>query len=144
MGSAIILTLHFKFVFLPLLNSKMTGTKLWELGRVGLKTKWCEGLNAPKQTWPLSHASWEVRGLQEFGGEDISKSFDNSAFWLCCLWPGRNRVESLTSRVKSRVPDRKPVQRGLGFTNGVMADRFYVIFVGFRPAISGLCKHMSI
>ena len=48
------------------------------------------------------------------------------------------------SQVKSRVPDRKPVQRGLGFMNGVMADGFYVIFVDFQPAISGLCKHISI
>ena len=31
------------------------------------------------------------------------------------------------SQVKSRVSDRKPVQRGLGFMNGVMADEFYVI-----------------
>ena len=44
----------------------------------------------------------------------------------------------------SRVPDRKPVRRGLVFMNGVMADGFYVIFVGFRPAISRLCKHISI
>ena len=144
MGSAIILTLHFKFGLPPLLNSNMTGTEPWELDRVGLKRKWRQGLNTLKQTWLLSHASWEVRGLQEFGGEDISKSFDNSAFSLCCLWPGRNCVESLTSQVNSRVPDRKPVQRELGFMNGVMADGFYVIFVGFRPAISGLCKHISI
>ena len=132
MGSVIILTYISNSACHHYSIQKWPGPNPWELGQLGLKrnSDVKDSTHQNKQGYFCMHLE-RCEGCNEFGGEDISKCFDNSAFWLCCLWPERNRIESLTSQVKSHVPDRKPVQRGIGFMNGGNGGRILRDFRGF-------------